>query len=368
MVVHMKKNVVLVVIAVFTLFTLIAFATYAYLSISNLNVTNVANFVANSERNNMTFDTFGGNMSLNITASAMQKSHSGTVAASNTTTLVVNFTANSSDNIVCKYDIVYEWKSSTKYTTLTTGVTGNEFTIQASLGANDHANEGLNSIYDETNLSVAVGNVNSKVVVSEAKIESTGTTMNTATWTLSSKFYNAAVDQSALANKNYEGRFKVANVSCTPGNIGPTQYWYATGSKTFPNHGTLKTTGLATGKTFYIGQDSTQYYTCTIITGHEVCLSQPYTQYGLNGHSTGTNFTTAQQTSIKNALLQVFNAAGIASSDLTCGTTQSSTNTYCYNSASKLSCGVTPNGGVYCHDGNLSKSCSITSSGTVTCS
>ena len=212
-----KRNTILVIIATITLFTFVAFATYAFFNVGNLNTTNVANLNVISERNNMVFDVVGGAMSLNVTASNMSQAGAGNVAAENNTTLTVSFQANTQESMVCSYDIIFEWTSSDKYQAHSSGVTDNEFTIQASLAANEHVNEGNNLISSDTDLADIVGNQNSATVVQRAKIDSTGTSTSTATWTMTSKFFNVDADQDALSGKNYTGRFKVANVSCVAG-------------------------------------------------------------------------------------------------------------------------------------------------------
>ena len=99
----------------------------------------------------------------------------------------------------------------------------------------------------------------------------------------------------------------------------------------FPsNGGTLQSSGEATGHNIYIGQDNSKYYACASVSGHEVCLSQPYTQYGLSGHTLNTNFTQAQQESAMQAIYQAFIDAGI-SVDI---------NTDCGSGSAYATCGV----------------------------
>ena len=212
-----KQNTILITIALLTLLTFVTFATYAFFNVGNLNTSNITNLTATSERNNMVFDVVGGAMSLNVTASNMSQANNNTVAAENNTTLTVNFQANTNYDMVCTYDIVYEWTSSDKYQTHTSGVTQNEFTIQAELSNNAHVSQGNNHIASETDFTTAVGNQTSATVVQGAQIDGTGSTTSTAVWTLTSKFYNVNANQSTLADKTYEGRFKVANVSCVAG-------------------------------------------------------------------------------------------------------------------------------------------------------
>ena len=369
-----KNNIILVVGALVALLSVIAFAAYAYFSVGNLSTNNITNLTATSERNNMVFDTLGGAMLLNVTASNMMQANNNTVAAENNTTLTVNFQANTSYSMVCTYDIVYEWTSSDKYQAHTSGVTQNEFTIQASLASNAHVYQGSNSIANETDLSTAVGNQNSAVVVSGAQIDSTGTSTSTAVWTITSKFYNVNANQNTLADKTYEGRFKVTNVSCVHGEVtipGPTSYWFDSITCTYSNPcihpatgGTLQSSGSATGHNVYIGQDNSKYYVCATISGHEVCLSQPYTQYGLSGHTLEGSFTDSQRASATQAIYQAFIDAGISVDiDNDCGADVNDANCYVGN----LGCNVRRSGYVGCTDGSNSVYCEVDPTGRASC-
>ena len=374
-----KNNIILLIIALVALLSVIAFATYAYFA-NNATITNVTNLNVVSERNNMVFDTLGGAMLLNVTASNMSQANNNTVAAENNTTLTVNFQANTSYSMVCTYDIVYEWTSSDKYQSHTSGVTQNEFTIQASLASNAHVSQGNNHIANETDFTTAVGNQTSATVVSGAQIDSTGTSTSTAVWTITSKFYNVNANQNTLADKTYEGRFKVTNVSCIQGEVtipGPTSYWFPTTLSTWndntnqyePNYtfpatgGTVQSSGTATGHNVYIGQDSSKYYACATISGHEICLSQPYTQYGLSGYTLET-FTSAQQTSAKQAIYQAFIDAGISVDiDNDCGA--GDYDAYC--EVGDLYCEVDDNGYVSCYDYSEYVNCEVNPAGRADC-
>ncbi len=331
-----KNNAVLITIIIVILLALVIGATYAYFATGNLNITNVANVNTVTERNNMVFDTLGGGMSLNITAANMSESLSGNLAAENNTTLTVNFTANTSYSMVCTYDIVYEWTSSDKYTAHTSGVSSNEFTIQGTLANNAHVSEGTNNISSETDLSTLTYTNYSATVVSGAQIDGTGNTTSTAVWTLTSKFYNVNADQSTLSGKTYAGKFKVANVSCVAGTVSGgensnpsipvpvlSDYWFGTcpgvGLCEFPDYGgELQETGLDTGHNVYIGQDENKYYACAMVQGHEICLSQPYTQYGLENHVFNELFSVSEQTSAIHSLIQVFGSAGVTINESNC--------------------------------------------------
>ncbi len=354
-----KNNAVLITIIIVILLALVIGATYAYFATGNLNITNVVNANTVTERNNMVFDTLGGGMILNITAANMAESLSGNVAAENNTTLTVNFTANTEYSMVCTYDIVYEWTSSDKYMAHSTGVSSNEFTIQGTLASNAHVSKGTNSINGEKDLSTFTYTSNSTTVVSGAQIDGTGNTMSTAVWTLTSKFYNVDGDQSALSGKTYAGKFKVANVSCTAGTVtasGPTSYWYPSTIETyytFPTVGGVQqTTGSATGHDVYVGQDSSKYYACASDgNGHEVCLSQPYTQYGLSGHTINSYFTSVQQTSAKNALYEALINEGMNLTINDCG--YGADTVKCYFNNHSQQCYVTAGGWVGCVDNGL---------------
>ncbi len=370
-----KNNIILITIAITTLLALVIGATYAYFSTGNMNITNVANANTITERNNMVFDTIGGGMSLNITAANMVQASNGTVAANNSTTLTVNFTANTDYSMVCTYDIIYEWTSSDKYTAHTSGVTSNEFTIQGTLANNAHVSQGTNSISSETDLSSLTYTNYAATVVSGAQIDGTGSSTSTAVWTLTSKFYNVNADQSTLSGKTYAGRFKVANVTCIAGSVtkpGPTSYWFdastCTSSNpcTHPNYGgTLQTSGSATNNNVYIGQDDSKYYVC-LNDGddHEVCLSQPYTQYGLSGHTPNSNFTSVQQESAKQAIYQVFVDEGI---EIDIDNDCSSYLSYANCRVGTISCGVFDGGDLQCFDTSDSVGCVVNSDDSSFC-
>ena len=363
-----KKNITLMVVAIATLITFVGLATYAYF-VGNINTTRTSNVTATTERNNLVFDTNGGAMNLNVSAANMQRAKNGTVAAQNSTTLTVNLTAGTSYSMVCTYDIVYEWTSSDKYTSHSSGVSTNEFTIKASLASNSNTYEGNNNIANETDLSSLTYTNNSATVVSGAQIDATGSTRSTAVWTLESKIYNVNANQTNLVNKNFGGRFKIANVSCVAGNVtatlaGPTSYWFAKGSTyTFPNHGgTLQTSGTATGHNVYIGQDATKYYTCINVNGKEVCLSQPYTQYGLEGHTLNSDFTTEQQNAAKAAIGEVFSDAGIT------GYRCNSYSHYASCYVGGFECRVHSPGNVHCEDLGAGEFCDVYADGSAGCS
>ena len=293
-----KKNITLMVVAVLTLITFVGLATYAYFAGTG-SITNKANVTATTERNNLVFDTNGGAMQLDVSASSMQRSQADTVAAQNSATLTVNLTANTDYSMVCTYDIVYEWTSNDKYTAHSSGVSSNEFTIKASLASNSHTYEGTNNIANETDLSSLTYTNNSATVVSGAQIDATGDTMSTAVWTFESKIYNANANQTNLVNKNFGGRFKVANVSCVAGesrkSIG-TSYWAAIDHRysigRAPDiryqdniedqnvyYAEEDLTSLTYNHRVFIKSEDDKHAVCVTIGDKIICLTQPVSQY-----------------------------------------------------------------------------------------
>ncbi len=148
----------------------------------------------------------------------------------------------------------------------------------------------------------------------------------------------------------------------------PTGYWMASGVYAFPAYGgTMQSSGQDTQSNFYIKQDSSKYNVCASDQGHEVCFSQPYSQYGLTGHTPPTDmsntFTSAQQASLKQAIYQAFVDAGMnIDINNNCGS-------YDYAagcSVGSLSCDIRLSGAISCYQNSLS--CSLGYDGNVTCS
>ena len=144
---------------------------------------------------------------------------------------------------------------------------------------------------------------------------------------------------------------------------GPTSYWFAQGSTyTFPNYGgTLQTSGTATGHNVYIGQDDTKYYTCINVDGNEACLSQTYTQYGLEGHTLNSRFTSEQQNAAEAAIGEVFSDAGITG--YSCG----SYSLYAGCNVGDFDCGVDSHGRVNCSDNGADEDCYVYADGSAFC-
>ena len=212
-----RKNSSILILSLLFILTLAIYSTYAFFVMGNFNINNTANVNLITDENNIVFDVLGGQINLTFNASALKPNDIGNIVAQNTTTLTVNFQPNTTGNIVCSYDIVYEWISSDKYLAHSPGATGNEFTVQATLTNNSNVSEGLNYIQGENDLGNLSWNNSSATVVKNAQIDGSGSTTSTATWTIISKFYNANADQGALAGKSLSGKFNVANVNCKVG-------------------------------------------------------------------------------------------------------------------------------------------------------
>ena len=144
------------------------------------------------------------------------------------------------------------------------------------------------------------------------------------------------------ANTTITGGSGTWNDPYTIGSPEPKTYWFPTTLSTWNDNtnqyeptytypatgGIVQTSGQATGHNVYIGQDNSKYYACLNVTASylnsenitytfqgtstEVCLSQPYTQYGLSGHTLNDPLTSAEKASAIQAIYQAFIDAGIS--------------------------------------------------------
>lgn len=214
-----KKEIIGVTIGIIILLAVVTFETYAYFVLSGSDLANLRNMSTITQRSGMVFSTLYGEMDLNISYADMLQGNSGQVAGEDSTILTINFQPNTSYNMVCEYDILFEWMSEDKYQFHTSGVTGKEYTIQANLASNVLANEGNNRLKKEIDIADVIGNNSSKIVVSNAQIAGVGSETSISVWTITSRFYNVDADQEELAGKAFSSRFRVVNVNCVPGNI-----------------------------------------------------------------------------------------------------------------------------------------------------
>lgn len=200
-----KKKIIIVSIAV-TLILAIAIS-FGYLGIFNIDLNNVMNVnITANKIDNAVLDTNTTNFSITVDPYNMTEETSTTYIASNTSTLNVSLDANTTKTgVTCTYDIIFNYDSSSdKYTTKTAG-TFKEFTLQVigpEVGKNEFMSE---DDFPSANMTV----------VKNAKISNSKKgNPSIHTWTINSRFYNLAFDQSNLINKTYKGTFKVANVTC----------------------------------------------------------------------------------------------------------------------------------------------------------
>ena len=199
-----KKKIIILSIVI-TLVLAIAIS-FGYLGLFDINLNNVMNVnITANKIDNAVLDTNTTNFSLTVDPYNMTEEASTTYIASNTSTLNVSLDANSNDTgITCTYDIVFTYTSSDKYTTKTAG-TFKEFTLQVigpEVGSNEFMSE---DDFPSDNMTV----------VSNAKISnSKKSNPSVHNWTINTKFYNLAFDQSNLVNKTYAGKFSVTNVTC----------------------------------------------------------------------------------------------------------------------------------------------------------
>lgn len=200
-----KKKIIIISIAV-TLILAIAIS-FGYLGIFNINLNNVMNVnITANKIDNAVLDTTTTNFSITVEPYNMTEETSTTYIASNTSTLNVSLDANTTKTgVTCTYDIIFNYDSSSdKYTTKTKG-TFKEFTLQVigpEVGNNEFMSE---DDFPSANMTV----------VKNAKISNSKKgNPSVHSWTINTKFYNLAFDQSNLINKTYKGTFKVANVTC----------------------------------------------------------------------------------------------------------------------------------------------------------
>ena len=200
-----KKKIIIVSIAV-TLILAIAIS-FGYLGIFNIDLNNVMNVnITANKIDNAVLDTTTTNFSITVDPYNMTEETSTTYIASNTSTLNVSLDANTTKTgVTCTYDIIFNYDSSSdKYTSKTKG-TFKEFTLQVigpEVGNNEFMSE---DDFPSANMTV----------VKNAKISNSKKgSPSVHNWTINTKFYNLAFDQSSLINKTYKGTFKVANVTC----------------------------------------------------------------------------------------------------------------------------------------------------------
>ena len=233
---------------------------------------------------------------------------------------------------------------------------GYELTDSITLSANSTKSYYVYTWIDENEGDAGNNTTMNKVVSMHlvlSKAESISSTFLASSVTYSNPAYTTCTTLECALDELYN----ITNTSS-----GPTSYWFASGTYTFPNYGgTLQTSGTATGHNVYIGQDDNKYYTCINVDGKEACLSQPYTQYGLEGHTSGSDFTAEQQHAVEAAIGEVFSDAGIT--EYSCDS--DSYYATCY--VGVFNCSVRRGGDVYCDDYGAGERCYVNADGSADC-
>ncbi len=206
-----KKYTIIFILSV-VMMSFLALASFAFLGNfqRTLNNTNV-NILAQNVNNTYFNVTNNVSFSLDVDPTKMNETNNGNYVAENTAILDVSINlAADGLSVKCTYDIIFEYDSSSNIygvspTPVTTGAS-KELTLQA-IGSN-----GTSDYFEEKNFNLTS---RKKTIVSGAEIVNSIADMPTThRWKFVNRFYNLNLDQSALANKSFKGRYYVANVSC----------------------------------------------------------------------------------------------------------------------------------------------------------
>ena len=206
-----KKSLIIVISSVL-LIVIVSAVSFAFLGSFKKQLNNVdVNIIAENVNNTYFNVTNNVSFALDVDPSMMSEASNGTYVAENTATLDVSINpALNGLSVKCTYDIIFEYDSSSNiYGVSPTPVTSGadkELTLQIS-GPN-----GTSDYFEEKNFNLTS---RSKTVVSGAEIINSISGMPTThRWKFVNRFYNLNLDQSALANKSFKGKYYVANVSC----------------------------------------------------------------------------------------------------------------------------------------------------------
>ena len=206
-----KKYTIIFILSV-VMMSFLALASFAFLGNfqRTLNNTNI-NILAQNVNNTYFNVTNNVSFSLDVDPTKMNETNNGNYVAENTAILDVSINpAADGLSVKCTYDIIFEYDSSSNIygvspTPVTTGAS-KELTLQA-IGPN-----GTSDYFEEKNFNLTS---RKKTIVSGAEIVNSIADMPTThRWKFVNRFYNLNLDQSALANKSFKGRYYVANVSC----------------------------------------------------------------------------------------------------------------------------------------------------------
>ena len=208
----LDKKSFIIVISSILLVVVISAASFAFLGSFKKVITNTnVNIIAQNVNNTYFNVTNNVSFALDVDPALMGEDNKNNYVTENTAVLDVSVNpAFDGMSVKCSYDIIFEYDSSSNVygvspTPVTTGA-DKELTLQIS-GPN-----GTSDYFDEKNFNLTS---RKKTIVSGAEIINSISGMPTVhRWQFTNRFYNLDLDQTALANKSFKGRYYVANVSC----------------------------------------------------------------------------------------------------------------------------------------------------------
>ena len=208
----LDKKSFIIVISSILLVVAISAASFAFLGSFKKVITNTnVNIIAQNVNNTYFNVTNNVSFALDVDPALMGEDNKNNYVTENTAVLDVSVNpAFDGMSVKCSYDIIFEYDSSSNVygvspTPVTTGA-DKELTLQIS-GPN-----GTSDYFEEKNFNLTS---RKKTIVSGAEIINSISGMPTVhRWQFTNRFYNLDLDQTALANKSFKGRYYVANVSC----------------------------------------------------------------------------------------------------------------------------------------------------------
>ena len=216
-----KKNIKTIIISV-VLLVLVVSVAFAYIGKFIVDISNKANVnIAAKNLANSILDVTNADFALTIDPKGMSQSNRDNYVAENTSSLVVSLISGSEDySVSCTYDITFTYDSDSSIygkspTPVTSGAT-KELTLEAK-----GPNTGTNNYAEEKNFNLTT---TTATIVSGAVIANSSSSKDKKqTWNFTNRFYNLDLDQSALANKTFKGKYKVTNAKCTMGDPLPPE-------------------------------------------------------------------------------------------------------------------------------------------------
>ena len=216
-----KKNIKTIIISV-VLIVLVVSVAFAYIGNFLVDISNKANVnIAAKNLANSILDVTNADFALTIDPKGMSQSNRDNYVAENTSSLVVSLISGSEEySVSCTYDITFTYDSDSSIygkspTPVTSGAT-KELTLEAK-----GPNTGTNNYAEEKNFNLTT---TSTTIVSGAVIANSSSNKDKKqTWNFTNRFYNLDLDQSALANKTFKGKYKVTNAKCTMGDPLPPE-------------------------------------------------------------------------------------------------------------------------------------------------